>query len=85
MLPTLIPCLLLFAAISFAIQRTARRAEEPRRWTRNGFLGVATISMLVMAAVMQVDAVLAFSMLFAWFPGVVAGILVERWHHGRTR
>jgi hypothetical protein len=71
--------LLALAGASFAIQRTSRRAEKPGRWSRNGLLGIATLSTMVMAGTIAAGkGEIGYSMLIAWLPGMFAGILVER-------
>ena len=79
MLPILVVAFVAFGGASFAVQRTSRRAEKPGRWSRNGLLGIGTISMVVMAGLIAIgQGTAAFLLLGVWFPGIVAGILIER-------
>jgi hypothetical protein len=67
------------AAGSFAVQRTSRSAEKPGRWSRNGLLGIGTISTLVMAGLVAGgQGAIGFLMLAVWLPAMIAGILIER-------
>ena len=77
--------LLVLAAASFAVQRTSRRAEKPGRWSRNGLLGIATISTMLMAGTIAAGkGEVGYAMLIAWLPGMFAGILIERITHRRA-
>jgi hypothetical protein len=79
MLLTGLLAFIVFAAGSFLVQRTSRRAEKPGRWSRNGLLGIGTISTLLMAGLVAGgQPTLAFVMLAVWLPAMVAGILIER-------
>jgi hypothetical protein len=71
--------LLVLAAASFAVQRTSRRAEKPGRWSRNGLLGIGTLSTMIMAGTIAAgQGEIGYAMLLAWLPGMFAGILMER-------
>jgi len=77
-----------FAAIfaaAFAVRRTAHQAKQPRKWSRNGLLGIATISTGIMAFLIGQRSATAFAILAVWMPAMIAGILAERWHAGRSR
>ena len=74
-----------FVIAAFVVQRTSRQAANPRKWTRNGLLGIATISTAVMATLIKLKNPAAFSLLGAWLPGMMVGILAERWEYGRRR
>ena len=71
--------LLVLSGASFAVQRTSRTAEKPGRWSRNGLLGIGTISTLVMAGTIAGGrGEIGYAMLIAWLPAMFAGILIER-------
>ena len=77
---------LVLAAGSFAVQRTSRTAEKPGKWSRNGLLGIGTISTLIMAGLVAgQQATLAFLMLAVWLPAMVAGIIIERITYNRAK
>ena len=79
MLPAIVLTLMVLAAASFVVQRTSRTAERPGRWSRNGLLGIGTISTMVMAGTIAAGkGELGYAMLIAWLPGMFAGILLER-------
>ncbi|MEO7522193.1 MAG: hypothetical protein ABIW79_10280 [Gemmatimonas sp.] len=79
MLLSAILVFVVFAGGSFAVQRTSRTAEKPGRWSRNGLLGIGTISTLLMVGLVAGGwSTLGFLMLAVWLPAMVAGILVER-------
>lgn len=79
MVLTIVLMVLLLAGASFAVQRTSRAAEKPGKWSRNGLLGLATISMMVMTGLVYGErGTEAFLMLAVWLPATFAGILVER-------
>ena len=79
MLVTIVLTVLVLGVASFAIQRTSRQAEKPGRWSRNGLLGVGTISTMVMAGTIAAgQGEVGYAMLIAWLPGMFAGILIER-------
>jgi len=71
--------LVVLAIATYTVQRTSRNAEKPGRWSRNGLLGIGTLSTLVMAGTIAGGkGELGYAMLIAWLPGVFAGILIER-------
>ena len=79
MMVTVILTLLVLAAASFVVQRTSRTAEKPGRWSRNGLLGIGTISTMVMAGTIAAgQGEVGYAMLIAWLPGMFAGIIIER-------
>jgi hypothetical protein len=79
MLVTIVLTVLVLGVASFAIQRTSRQAEKPGRWSRNGLLGIGTLSTLVMAGTIAAGrGEVGYAMLIAWLPGMFAGILIER-------
>src|SRR6478672_10041742 len=53
----------LIALAAFAVQRTSHRAEKPRKWIRNGLLGIGTISTAVMALLIGLRNPNAFAIL----------------------
>ncbi len=75
----------LIAVAAFTVQRTSHGAEKPRKWVRNGLLGIGTISTAVMALLIGLRNPNAFAILAAWMPAMIAGILVERWQARRRR
>jgi hypothetical protein len=79
MLVTIVLTLVVLAGASFMVQRTSRVAEKPGRWSRNGLLGIGTISTMVMAGTIAAGkGEIGYAMLVAWLPGMFAGILIER-------
>ncbi len=73
------------AAGAFAVRHTAHQAKDPRKWSRNGLLGIATISTALMAGLIGARNPAAFAILGVWMPAMIAGILGERWYVGRQK
>jgi hypothetical protein len=79
MIITAVFAFLVLAGGSFVVQRTSRSAEKPGKWSRNGLLGIGTISTLLMAGLVAGGyATQGFLLLAVWLPAMVAGILIER-------
>ena len=85
MLNWMLVSFVVIALAAYTVQRTSHEAKQPRKWMRNGLLGIATMCTAVMALLIGQRNSNAFAILAVWLPAMVAGILFERWQHGRSR
>ena len=85
MLTWMLVSFVVIAVSSYFVRRTAQQAEKPGKWSRNGLLGIGTISTAVMALLIGMRNPAAFAILAVWMPAMITGILVERWQDGRAK